>query len=67
VIPQTSKLQTFANIIRVFRHEPTSFMDVSQINAEFTVQNTLMGLLLGSAESGLEAQIWGLCSKKTPI
>ena len=47
VIQQTSKLQTFANIIRVFRHEPTSFMDVSQINAQFTVQNTLMGAVAG--------------------
>jgi len=47
VIEQTSKLQTFANIIRVFRREPTSFMDVSQINAQLTVQNTLMGAIDG--------------------
>lgn len=60
VIQQTSKLQTFVNIIRVAHHEPTSFMDVSQINAQFTVQSTLMGAVsaigagrIGSANIGL--------------
>jgi hypothetical protein len=43
VIEQTGKEQTFANIIRVFNHEPTTFVDVSQISATVQFQGIAMG------------------------
>jgi hypothetical protein len=65
VIQQTSKTQTFANIIRVKNHEPTAFLDVTQVNAAVLGQATLTGMLSsvgthpqnsGSASLGLEYQ-----------
>src|SRR5271166_4501150 len=67
VIQQTSKLQIFANIIRVYHHEPTSFMDVSQISAQFTVQGTLMGavMAIGGARTG--STNIGLLFQENPV
>jgi hypothetical protein len=65
VIQQTSKTQTFANIIRVRNHEPTAFVDVTQINAAVLAQANLTGVLTsvgthpqnsGSGTLGLEYQ-----------
>jgi hypothetical protein len=65
VIQETSKIQTFANIIRVKYQEPTAFLDVTQINAAVLAQATLAGTLTalgthpqntGSASLGLEYQ-----------
>jgi hypothetical protein len=33
IIQSTSKEQTFSNIIRVYKHEPTAFMDVTEVDA----------------------------------
>jgi hypothetical protein len=52
VIQNTSKQQTFANIVRVSNNEPTSFIDVSQISASVSFQGTLMG---GAAAIGAKA------------
>jgi len=65
VIQQTSKTQTFANIIRVKNHEPTAFLDVTQISAAVLAQANLTGAVSslgvhpqngGSASLGLEYQ-----------
>ncbi len=53
VIQETSKSQTFANIVRVRNHEPTSFIDVAQISAGVLVQASLTGGIAGiGAEAG---------------
>jgi hypothetical protein len=52
VIQQTSKQQTFANIVRVRHSEPTSFIDINQISAGVTFQGTVMG---GAANIGAKA------------
>jgi hypothetical protein len=63
VIQETNKKQTFANIIRVRHHEPTTFVDVTQISASVLGQATLAGAVAGigtvangSAAVGLEYQ-----------
>ncbi len=43
VIQATSKEQTFSNIIRVRNHEPTSFMDVSEVDATTTLSGNVAG------------------------
>ena len=43
VIQATSKEQTFSNIIRVRNHEPTSFMDVSEVDATTTLSGNVTG------------------------
>jgi hypothetical protein len=43
IIQQTSKEQTFANIIRVKHHEPTTFMDVTEVDASTTVSGSVSG------------------------
>jgi hypothetical protein len=43
VIQSTSKEQTLSNIIRVFRHEPTSFMDVSEVDATTSFSTNVNG------------------------
>jgi hypothetical protein len=43
VIQATSKEQTLSNIIRVHNHEPTSFMDVSEVDATTTLSANVAG------------------------
>jgi hypothetical protein len=43
VIQATSKEQTFSNIIRVHNNEPTSFMDVSEVDATTTLSGSVAG------------------------
>jgi hypothetical protein len=45
IIQETSKQQTFTNIIRVYRHEPTTFMDVTEVDASTTVSGSVSGAL----------------------
>ena len=45
VIQATSKEQTFSNIIRVRNHEPTSFMDVSEVDATTTLSGNVSGAI----------------------
>jgi len=66
VIQETSKLQTFANIIRVAKHEPTSFMEVSQINAQFAVQGSLMGAVAGIGGTRIGSANLGLLFQENP-
>jgi hypothetical protein len=63
VIQRTSKVQTFANIIRARNYEPTAFLDVTQINAGVLAQGIGLGALtnigqgkLGSVNLSLEYQ-----------
>jgi hypothetical protein len=43
IIQSTSKQQAFENIIRVHNNEPTSFMDVTEVDATQTVAGSLSG------------------------
>lgn len=43
VIQSTSKEMTFSNILRVYYHEPTSFMDVTEVDATTTFAGTVNG------------------------
>lgn len=43
IIQSTSKEQTFENIIRVYHHEPTVFMDVTEVDATTTFSGTGSG------------------------
>ena len=43
IIETTSKEQTFANILRVYRREPTLFMDVIEVDATTTLSGTANG------------------------
>jgi hypothetical protein len=45
IIQATSKQQTFSNIIRVRNHEPTSFMDVSEVDASTTLSGNVTGAI----------------------
>lgn len=63
VIQRTSKVQVFSNIVRVKNHEPTTFLDVVQINAGVLAQGVAMGGVTnigltrpGSANLSLEYQ-----------
>lgn len=47
VIQSTSKDMTFANILRVYYHEPTSFMDVTEVDATTTFSGTVNGGIAG--------------------
>jgi hypothetical protein len=47
VLQATSKQQAFENIIRVHNYEPTSFMDVTEIDATQTLSGTVSGSLTG--------------------
>ncbi len=47
IIQSTSKEQTFSNIIRVRNHEPTSFMDVSEVDATTTLSGNVSGAISG--------------------
>jgi hypothetical protein len=43
IIESTSKEQTFANILRVYHHEPTLFMDVTEVDATTTFSGAATG------------------------
>jgi hypothetical protein len=43
IIQSTSKQQAFSNIIRVHNYEPTSFMDVTEVDATQTFSGTVNG------------------------
>jgi hypothetical protein len=43
IIESTSKEQTFANILRVYHHEPTNFMDVTEVDATTTLSGAATG------------------------
>jgi hypothetical protein len=45
IIQSTSKEQTLSNIIRVYNHEPTSFMDVSEVDATTSFSGNVSGTL----------------------
>jgi hypothetical protein len=45
IIEATSKEQTFANILRVYHHEPTLFMDVSEVDATTTFSGAASGAI----------------------
>lgn len=45
IIQSTSKEQTLSNIIRVYNHEPTSFMDVSEVDATTTFSSNVSGTI----------------------
>jgi hypothetical protein len=47
IIQSTSKEQTFSNILRVYHHEPTSFMDVTEVDATTTFSGTVNGGIAG--------------------
>jgi hypothetical protein len=51
-IESTSKEQTFANILRVYHHEPTLFMDVTEVDASTTLSGAATG---GAANIGARA------------
>ncbi len=54
VIQSTSKEMTFANILRVYYHEPTLFMDVTEVDATTTFAGTATGGAAGiGAKPGL--------------
>jgi len=43
IIETTSKEQVFANILRVYRHEPTLFMDVTEVDATTSLAGAASG------------------------
>jgi hypothetical protein len=47
IIQSTSKQQAFANIIRVHNNEPTSFVDVTEVDASQTFTGTVSGSVTG--------------------
>jgi hypothetical protein len=47
IIQSTSKEQTFSNIIRVYKHEPTAFMDVTEVDATTTFSGNVSGGVAG--------------------
>jgi hypothetical protein len=56
IIQETSKEQTFANIIRVHYREPTTFMDVTEVDATTTFSGTATGGLTNiGATAGLRS------------
>jgi hypothetical protein len=46
-IQSTAKIQTLANIIRVYMHDSTSFMDVTEVDATTTLTGTAGGTVSG--------------------
>ena len=53
VIQETSKSQTFLNIIRVYNFEPTTFMDVSEVDVGLQWQNSISATaMLPQAKTG---------------
>ena len=43
IIQTTSMQQTMSNIVRVYNHEPTFFMDVTEVDATSSIGGSLMG------------------------
>src|SRR5579871_4453191 len=43
IIQSTAMEQTLSNIVRVYQHEPTLFMDVSEVDATISVGGSLTG------------------------
>ena len=63
IIQETSKQQTFANIIRVYRHDPTTFMDVTEVDASTTVSGSVSGGLTNmGATPGIRSTTAGTIS-----
>ena len=73
IIASTSKEQTFSNIIRVHNHEPTSFLDVTEVDATTSFTGTLNGTASGigakpSASSGTLGSITsGVTYSESPL
>ncbi len=60
VIQSTSKEQTLSNIVRVSNHEPTSFMEVSEVDATTSFSGNLSGAVSGiGATAGTRSQSAG--------
>src|SRR5437867_212194 len=66
VIQETSKVQTFSNIIRVKNHEPTTFIDVSQVSAQMSAQATFMGAVSAIGGARVGSANMGLTLSETP-
>ena len=47
VIQSTAKEQTLSNIIRVYKNEPTSFMDVTEVDTGTSVSGSVNGGISG--------------------
>jgi hypothetical protein len=47
VIQSTAKVQTLANIVRVYKHEPTSFMDVTEVDTGTSLTGSVTGAVTG--------------------
>jgi outer membrane lipoprotein SlyB len=47
IIQSTAKEQTLSNIVRVFHHEPTAFMDVTEVDATTTFSGNVSGGVAG--------------------
>ncbi|HTC06175.1 MAG TPA: hypothetical protein VK749_22400 [Xanthobacteraceae bacterium] len=52
IIETTSKEQTLSNVVRVYNHEPTAFMDVTEVDATTSFTGTVAG---GIANIGARA------------
>lgn len=71
IIQSTSKEQTLSNIIRVHNHEPTSFMDVTEVDATTTFSGTISGTVsnigakAGASGGTLAGQTGGIASGVT--
>jgi hypothetical protein len=46
-LQSTAKVQTLANIVRVYKHEPMSFMDVTEVDATTTLAGTASSTVSG--------------------
>jgi hypothetical protein len=61
IIQSTAKEQTFANIVRVYHHEPTAFMDVTEVDATTTLAGSANGVLTNIVhERELRAEPWSV-------
>ncbi len=70
-IESTAKEQTFANILRVYHHEPTLFMDVTEVDATTTMSGaasgaiTNIGAKAGTSGGTLAGQTGGVATGVT--
>jgi hypothetical protein len=71
IIETTAKEQTFANILRVYHHEPTLFMDVTEVDATTTMAGSASGAIAnigakaGTSGGTLAGQTGGFSSGVT--
>ena len=66
ILQSTSKQQTFANIIAVRHHEPTSFVDVAGVDAATTVTGTGGGTISGlGSKPGTFAELGSITGSAT--